>query len=112
MTQAQLDDAATKVEVAEASINQATANLAVGRLPARPEEIKAAAYEKLAKSIDTAEFATQFYFGDGGRLNVWCEGENHATGDYWLFDVPVTGLEGLATEQLLPIIETLKSLGN
>ncbi len=77
-----------------------------------PEEIKAAAYEKLAKSIDTAEFATQFYFGDGGRLNVWCEGENHATGDYWLFDVPVTDLEGLATEQLLPVIETLKSLGN
>lgn len=42
MTQAQLDDAKTSVEVAEASINQSMANLAVGRLPARPEEIKAA----------------------------------------------------------------------
>lgn len=50
MTQAQLDDAATKVEVAEASINQATANLAVGRLPARPEEIKAA--ENAVKSAE------------------------------------------------------------
>ncbi len=41
-TQAQLDDAATQLEVAEAAIGQSTANLAVGKLPARPEEIKAA----------------------------------------------------------------------
>lgn len=50
MTQAQLDDAATKVEVAEAAINQATSNLAVGRLPARPETIKAA--ENAVKSAE------------------------------------------------------------
>jgi len=41
-TQAQLDDATTKMEVATAAIGQSTANLAVGRLPARPEAIKAA----------------------------------------------------------------------
>ncbi|MBN9491667.1 MAG: HlyD family secretion protein [Rhizobiales bacterium 63-22] len=41
-TQAQLDDAKTNVEVTEAAINQSEANLAVGRLPARPDEIKAA----------------------------------------------------------------------
>ncbi len=50
MTQAQLDDAATRLEVAEASINQATSNLAVGRLPARPETIKAA--ENAVKSAE------------------------------------------------------------
>jgi len=77
-----------------------------------PEEIKALAYKKLAESIDTSEFAAQFYFSDGGTLNVWCEGENHATGDYWLFDIPVVDLEGLATDRLLPIIETLNNLSN
>lgn len=41
-TQAQLDEAATQVEVAEAAIGQAQANLAVAALPARPEAIKAA----------------------------------------------------------------------
>jgi len=41
-TQAQLDDATTQVEVTEAAIGQSVANLAVGRLPARPETIKAA----------------------------------------------------------------------
>lgn len=41
-TQAQLDDATTQVEVTEAAIGQSEANLAVGRLPARPETIKAA----------------------------------------------------------------------
>jgi HlyD family secretion protein len=41
-TQAQLDEAATQVEVAEAAIGQAKANLAVAHLPARPETIKAA----------------------------------------------------------------------
>ncbi|MEA5064701.1 MAG: metallophosphoesterase [Eubacteriales bacterium] len=77
-----------------------------------PEELKAAAYKKLAESMDAPEFATQFYFNDGGSLDVWCEGENHATGDYWLFDIPVVDLEGLATDRLLPMIETLKSLGH
>lgn len=76
------------------------------------EEFRMAAYKKLAESIGTPELATQFYFGDGGRLNVWCDGENHATGDYWLFDIPVVDLEGLATDRLLPIIETLKNLSN
>ena len=73
-----------------------------------PEELKAAAYEKLAKSMDTPEFASQFYFGDGGSLTVWCDGDNHATGDYWLFDIAVADLEGLATDRLLPIVEMLK----
>lgn len=41
-TQAQYDDAATQAEVAEAAIGQSQANLEVGRLPARPEAIKAA----------------------------------------------------------------------
>lgn len=41
-TQAQLDDAMTQVEVAQAAIGQSTANLAVGRLPARTETINAA----------------------------------------------------------------------
>ena len=76
-----------------------------------PEEIKAAAYQKLAEGMDTSEFATQFFFGDGGSLNVWCDGDNHATGDYWLFDMPVIDLEGIATDKLIPIIETLKNLG-
>ena len=38
--QAQLDEAITAVEVAQAMIGQAEANLAVARLPARPEAIK------------------------------------------------------------------------
>lgn len=41
-TQAQLDQARTQVEVDEAMIGQAEANLAVARLPARPETIRAA----------------------------------------------------------------------
>ncbi len=41
-TQAQYDDAATQAEVAQAAIGQSEANLAVGRLPARPDEIEAA----------------------------------------------------------------------
>jgi len=77
-----------------------------------PKELKAASYQKLAQNVDTPEFATQFYFGDGGSLSVWCEGENHATGDYWLFDIPVIDLEGLATNQLLSIIENLKNIIN
>ncbi len=41
-TQAQLDEATTTVEVAQAAIGQSEANLAVAKLPARPETIKAA----------------------------------------------------------------------
>ena len=41
-TQAQLDEAITTVEVAQAAIGQAEANLAVARLPARGETIKVA----------------------------------------------------------------------
>ena len=41
-TQAQLDEAITAVEVAQAAIGQAEANLAVAKLPARKEAIKAA----------------------------------------------------------------------
>ncbi|CAM5561764.1 hypothetical protein MAUB1S_09415 [Mycolicibacterium aubagnense] len=51
-TQAQYDDAATQADVAEAAIGQATANLAVGNLPARPETIKAA--ENQVKQARTA----------------------------------------------------------
>ncbi len=40
--QAQLDQAETAQETAAADLNQAEANLAVGKLPARPEEIRAA----------------------------------------------------------------------
>jgi len=58
MTQAQLDDAKTSVEVAEAAINQSMANLAVGRLPARPEEIKSAenAVKSAAAQLDSARW--------------------------------------------------------
>ena len=58
MTQAQLDDAKTSVEVAEAAINQSMANLAVGRLPARPEEIKAPenAVKSAAAQLDSARW--------------------------------------------------------
>jgi HlyD family secretion protein len=42
VTQAQLDEATTAVEVAQAAIGQSEANLAVAKLPARPEAIKAA----------------------------------------------------------------------
>ena len=58
MTQAQLDDAATELEVAEATIGQSTANLAVGRLPARPEEIKAAlnAVKSAEAQLETAHW--------------------------------------------------------
>lgn len=41
-TQAQFDEAKTAMEVAQAEIGQSEANLAVARLPARPEAIKAA----------------------------------------------------------------------
>ncbi len=41
-TQAQLDEATTAVEVADAAIGQSEANLAVAGLPARAEEIEAA----------------------------------------------------------------------
>lgn len=51
-TQAQLDEATTSVEVAQAAIGQSEANLAVARLPARPEEIKAA--ENQVKQAEAA----------------------------------------------------------
>jgi len=51
-TQAEFDEAQTAVEVAEAQINQAEANLAVGKLPARAEEIRAA--ENQVKQASTA----------------------------------------------------------
>jgi HlyD family secretion protein len=41
-TQAQSDEATTAVEVAQAEIGQSEANLAVAKLPARPETIRAA----------------------------------------------------------------------
>lgn len=85
---------------------------AAGVEGALSEDLKKAAYQKLAESIESPELSTQFFFGDGGRLNVWCEGQNHATGDYWLFDVPVTDLESMATDKLLPIIEDMKKLSN
>ncbi|MEW9835606.1 HlyD family secretion protein [Mesorhizobium marinum] len=52
VTQAEFDEAQTAVEVAEARINQSQANLAVAKLPARPEEIKAA--ENQVKQAQTA----------------------------------------------------------
>ena len=57
-----------------------------------PEEIKAIAYETLAQGVDTPEFASRFFFGDDGTLYLWCEGEAHATGDYWLFAVSAADL--------------------
>ncbi len=77
-----------------------------------PKELRVAADKKLVASMDTSEFGAHFYFGDGGNLNVWCDGDNHATGDYWLFDIPVTDLTSVATDRLLPIIEAMKNLGN
>jgi len=58
MTQAQLDDATTALEVADAAIGQATANLAVGRLPARQEAIVAAenAVKGSQSALDTARW--------------------------------------------------------
>lgn len=44
-TKADYDRAATAVETADAEVGQAKANLAVARLPARPEEIKAAEHQ-------------------------------------------------------------------
>lgn len=84
--------------------------IAAGVEEEMPEELKAWAYQKLAESIDLPEFGIQFYFGEGGMLNVWCEGENHATGDYWLFDIPVADLGDLATDRLLPIVEMMKDM--
>ncbi len=42
LPQADLDSARTALDVAQAAVAQATANLAVGRLPARPDQIAAA----------------------------------------------------------------------
>ncbi|BCH35887.1 hemolysin secretion protein D [Mesorhizobium sp. L-8-10] len=56
--QAQLDEARTQAEVAEAAIGQAKANLAVAKLPARPEAIKAAesAVKQARAELDTARW--------------------------------------------------------
>lgn len=56
--QAQLDEASTQAEVAEAAIGQAKANLAVAKLPARPEAIKAAesAVKQARAELDTARW--------------------------------------------------------
>lgn len=57
-TQAQLDEASTQVEVADAAIGQAKANLAVAALPARPEAIKAAESQvrQAAAALDQARW--------------------------------------------------------
>jgi HlyD family secretion protein len=57
-TQAQLDEASTQVEVADAAIGQAKANLAVAALPARPEAIKAAENQvrQAAGALDQARW--------------------------------------------------------
>ncbi len=57
-TQAQLDEASTQVEVADAAIGQAKANLAVAALPARPETIKAAESQvrQAAAALDQARW--------------------------------------------------------
>lgn len=57
-TQAQLDEATTQAEVAEAAIGQAKANLAVARLPARAEAIKAAESQvkQSHAALDTARW--------------------------------------------------------
>jgi HlyD family secretion protein len=57
-TQAQLDEASTQVEVADAAIGQAKANLAVAALPARPEAIKAAENQvrQAAAALDQARW--------------------------------------------------------
>ncbi|CAG1008873.1 MAG: HlyD family efflux transporter periplasmic adaptor subunit [Rhizobiaceae bacterium] len=57
-TQAQLDEASTQVEVADAAIGQAKANLAVAALPARPEAIKAAEGQvrQAAAALDQARW--------------------------------------------------------
>lgn len=57
-TQAQLDEATTSVEVADAAIGQSEANLAVGALPARPEEIEAArgAVEQAQAALEQARW--------------------------------------------------------
>lgn len=57
-TQAQLDEASTQVEVVDAAIGQAKANLAVAALPARPEAIKAAENQvrQAAAALDQARW--------------------------------------------------------
>ncbi|KQZ35257.1 hemolysin secretion protein D [Mesorhizobium sp. Root554] len=57
-TQAQLDEAATALEVAQAQIGQSDANLAVAGLPARPETIKAAdnQVEQAQAALDQAKW--------------------------------------------------------
>jgi len=56
--QAQYDEASTAFEVAEAQINQAEANLAVAKLPARAEAIKAAEtqVQQAEKAVEQAQW--------------------------------------------------------
>ena len=57
-TQASYDTAATQVELAQAKVAELMANLAVARLPARPEEIKAAeaAIEQARSGLKNAQW--------------------------------------------------------
>lgn len=75
-----------------------------------PSDLAAAAHNELAGSMDTPEFAEQFFFGKQGSLHVGCESDSHAAGDCWLFDIPVLDLENLATDRLLSMIGIPKSL--
>ncbi len=63
-------------------------------------------------SIRTQLFSLTMGDQDADRLNLWCDGDNHATRDYWKFDILVTDLASAATDRLLPIIDALKNLGN
>lgn len=57
-TQAQLDTAQTQLEVTAAAIGQAKANLAVAKLPARPETIRAAeeAVKQASAALEEAQW--------------------------------------------------------
>lgn len=57
-TQADFDTASTALETARAQVGQAEANLAVGRLPARPEAIEAASHlrDQAAAALEEARW--------------------------------------------------------
>jgi HlyD family secretion protein len=84
-TQAQLDEATTQVEVAEAAIGQARANLAVARLPARPETIKAGENQvKQARAaLDSAKWRLEkrtITAPASGRIDDVIRGEGDTAG--------------------------------
>jgi HlyD family secretion protein len=58
MAQAELDQAQTAVDVAQARVGELSANLGVARLPSRPDEIAAAEHrvEQAKAAIDQAQF--------------------------------------------------------